>query len=324
MSALPNEHKPQRLVVMGASAGGVDALTEVVRGLPHNFAAPVLVVLHISARSPSMLAAILDRASPLPASTAADHERMEPGRIYVATPDLHLTVVDGHLALTAEARINGHRPSIDALFCSAAEAYGSEVIGVVLSGMRDDGTTGLAKIKEHGGMAVVQDPQDAQHPSMPLSAIAHIAADAILPAGDIAAALNAMVAAPAPGTNGHSHEPDGDVADPLYTICPDCGGVLTEKRRAGVTVFECHVGHAFAPQTLVDRQADEVESALWTAVRALEDREALLTRLAGQAGTRGLERSAESFGREARSASEQADAVRRAIGVLARVQADET
>lgn len=308
---------------MGASAGGVDALSEVVRGLPADFPAAVLVVLHISASSPSMLPQILDRASPLPAVAADDGSRLDGGHIYVARPDLHLKLEDGVMRLSAEARINGHRPAVDSLFCSAADAHGSAVIGVVLSGMRDDGTVGLARIKQCGGIAVVQDPEDAQYDSMPLSAIEHVAVDAIIPAHEIGPALGRLLAgqaltqALAGNGNGGSPEAHANPGDPLTTVCPDCGGVLTERREHGVTVFACHVGHSYSPGSLVDLQRSAVENALWTAVRALSDREALLHRLAGQSHARGQERSARSFARQAEAATKQADHVREAIAALA-------
>jgi two-component system chemotaxis response regulator CheB len=314
-------HAPHPVVVIGASAGGVDALSEVVRGLPADFAAPVLVVLHISASSPSMLPQILDRASPLPATAADDGMLLEPGHIYVARPDLHLEIEDGVARLTAGARINGHRPAVDSLFCSAADAHGAAVTGVVLSGMRDDGTVGLARIKERGGTAVVQDPEDAQYESMPLSAIEHVAVDAILPAREIGPALVRLLAGerlPVPGNgNGVIAQANGDPPDPLITVCPDCGGVLTERRENGVTVFTCHVGHSYSARSLTDLQRGAVENALWTAVRALEDRQALLDRLAQQALERGQERSARSFMRQAKVSTQQADHVREAIAALA-------
>ncbi|MCW2991547.1 MAG: CheB methylesterase [Solirubrobacterales bacterium] len=321
MATAETHHAPgaPSIVVMGASAGGVDALSDVVRGLPADFPAAVLVVLHISASSPSMLPQILDRASPLTAVAADDGAPLEAGCIYVARPDLHLKVEDGVARLTAEARVNGHRPAVDSLFCSAADARGPAVTGVVLSGMRDDGTVGLARIKECGGIAVVQDPEDAQHDSMPLSAIENVAVDAILPAREIGPALARFLSdstLPAHG-NGVPPPAESEVDNPLITVCPDCGGVLSERREHGLTVFTCHVGHAYSPHSLIDLQRSAVESALWTAVRALEDRQALLARLAEQSESRGQPHSARSFARQAQASTDQADRVREAIAALA-------
>jgi two-component system chemotaxis response regulator CheB len=313
------------VVVLGASAGGVDALSAVVRGFPADLPAAVLAVLHVSASAPSLLAQILDRASVLPAAAAQDGERLEPGRIYVAQPDLHLTVADGHVRLTAEARVNGHRPAVDPLFSTAAEAHGDGVVGVILSGMRDDGTVGLARIKACGGTTIVQDPADAHYEGMPASAIENVAVDAILAASEIGPAIAVLLAGgrlPTPAT-GNGHDPlgsatAGEQTTRLTTVCPDCGGVLTEHTESGVMVFRCHVGHSYTPNTLLDLQGNVTEAALWTAVRTLEDRQALLARMADMAEARGRERSAQHFRRQADLADEQADRVRGAISELAR------
>lgn len=180
------------LVVIGASAGGVEVLTRVVKGLPADLRAAVCIVLHIAPGSPSMLAHILDRAGPLPCLPARDGDPLREGVILVAPPDRHLAIEDGHARLTVGPRENGHRPSIDVLFRSAA-ALESRVIGVVLTGNRDDGSAGLAVIKASGGATIVQDPNDAMYAGMPASAIAQIAVDAIVPSALVASTIAAMV-----------------------------------------------------------------------------------------------------------------------------------
>ncbi|HEY2160089.1 MAG TPA: chemotaxis protein CheB [Solirubrobacteraceae bacterium] len=181
------------LVVIGASAGGVDVLRRVVSSLPADLPAAVCVVLHISADSPSALAGILARAGPLPCRAAADGDALRSWEIVVAPPDRHLTIGDGVVQVSDGPRENGHRPSVDVLFRSAATARGRRVAGVVLSGNQDDGAAGLAVIKEHGGAAIVQNPEDAVHPAMPRNAIARVRVDAIAPSALIGETIATVV-----------------------------------------------------------------------------------------------------------------------------------
>lgn len=181
------------LVVVGASAGGVEVLQRLASGLPADFPATLCVVLHISPGSPSMLAAILDRAGPLPCHQAVDGERLVPGAILVAPPDRHLVIGDGAVCVTAGPAENGHRPAVDVLFRTAAREQAGRVVGVVLSGNRNDGTAGLAEIKACGGAAIVQDPDDALYAGMPISALAHVRVDAVVPSAAMADTVLRMV-----------------------------------------------------------------------------------------------------------------------------------
>jgi two-component system, chemotaxis family, protein-glutamate methylesterase/glutaminase len=349
----PHEPDPigrPRVVVIGASAGGVETLLRVVSGLPADLNASVCIVLHLAPGAASSLPAILQRRSRLPCRAAVDGEPLCAGQILVGPPDHHLTIEDGHVVLTVGPRENGHRPSIDALFRTAAAAQGGRVIGVVLSGTRDDGTAGLAVIKAAGGTALVQDPEEAIYPGMPASALAAVAVDMVATSERMAAAIVEAVnhapperpdGAPAPGPShnpGHSdrpsaeHDPDHPVAlgnlglapepdpstlAPPATTCPECGGVLTERTEAGVAHWECRVGHRYSPESLADAQAEGVEAALWAAIRALEDRAALLERLGGQAEERGFAQSAHVFFGRAREAEAQAGVVRTALAQAA-------
>jgi two-component system chemotaxis response regulator CheB len=292
---------------MGASAGGVEALQAVIGGLPADFPAAVLVVLHVPRSAPSALPRILDRAGPLPARQAVDGEPLRPGRVYVAVPDHHLLVLDSRVRLSRGPAENGHRPAVDPLFRSAARAYGPRTVGVVLSGSRDDGAAGLLAIARAGGSVIVQDPADALHASMPAAAIERVPVDHVLPVAKIAEVL-AQVA----GTEVHDPAPElperqtyhAEIAmsdlEPVTTDqldatpagygCPQCGGALFELDGNPVPYYRCRVGHAWSPDSLLEEQAIATESALWMALRALEEKAALGRRMAR--GTDGYSRMA--------------------------------
>jgi two-component system chemotaxis response regulator CheB len=308
VSEEPERGTRRDVVVIGASAGGIEALRRLVGRLPRDLPAAVLVVLHMSASSPSALSGILGRAGPLPSRQARDGEDLVPGEILVAPPDHHLIVEGDHVLLTVGPRENNHRPSVDALFRSAADSARERVVGVVLSGMRDDGAAGLAVIKANGGLALVQDPEDALHPGMPQSAIDNVAVDAVLRCDDLAAAITDAA------WGGRPPARQGPVSDPipgheLTIVCPECGGVLSEHMEAGVPRWVCHVGHLYSPSSLNIAQGTEVERALWTVMRMLRDRAALLRRMADHALARGQHRIEQSFQDRAREADEQADSV---------------
>jgi two-component system, chemotaxis family, protein-glutamate methylesterase/glutaminase len=290
----------REVVVIGASAGGVEALTKVIRTLPLELPAAVFVVLHLAPGGYSVLASILDRAGPMPASAAQDGEKFERGHIYVCPPDVHMLVVDGEINLTRGPRENGHRPAIDPLLRSVARAFGARAIGVILSGTLDDGTAGLAFLKARGGGAIVQDPDDALYSGMPASAIAHVDVDRVVPAGGVADAICALIDEPIPlmGAVGGTDDPISDPNEPdLVTMlpdetlikehgmatnltCPECGGVLNLYENGSLMRFGCQVGHTYSPDSLFNGQAQSVESAMWAAIRTLEERADLLRRMA--------------------------------------------
>jgi two-component system, chemotaxis family, protein-glutamate methylesterase/glutaminase len=328
----PDRPRASGVVVVGASAGGVEALVELVRSLPPTFPHAVLVVLHVSPTGTSMLPAILARACMLPVLSPADGEPLRAGHVYVAPPDMHLVVEDSVLRLSQAPRENGHRPAIDPTMRTASAAYGDATVGIVLSGARDDGTAGLMAIKAGGGTAIVQDPDEALYPAMPLSALAHLTPDAVLPIG----AMATWILKHAPHNGAREDTPamaaEGNAADRLRPIaggqdapprsatgegtrftCPDCGGVLFERHEGDLERFECSVGHVFSIESLSNAQAEALENALWAAVRALEDRAAMLQRLAGRSRGNDHIRSAEAFERRAGEAVDRARTIREAI-----------
>ncbi|HEY2637740.1 MAG TPA: chemotaxis protein CheB [Solirubrobacteraceae bacterium] len=306
----------RRVVVVGASAGGVEALTSFIGALPEQLPAAVLVVLHVAPGGTSVLPGILDRAGPLPVGPSSDGEPLLEGRVYVATPDRHLALEDGLVRVPLGPRENGHRPAVDLLFRSAAATFGRGVVAVVLSGAQDDGTAGAAAVKAAGGRVVVQEPSEALYPSMPQSVLDHVSADAQAGAGELARLVARWVE---DGGSGMSGAGDDDQAAGLHEAgeagasgltCPECGGAIYVDTPNGVTQLTCHTGHAYSPDSFAVEQHRALESALWSAVRHLDERAALLVGLADRLGPGG---SAERFARAASDAGGQADVIRELI-----------
>jgi two-component system chemotaxis response regulator CheB len=327
------------IVVVGASAGGVQALQALVRGLPPDFAACMLVVVHVSPTGQSVLPMILSQAGRLPAEHARDNQRVEQAHIYVAPPDHHLTLKPhGRLAVSRRGpRENGFRPAIDPLFRTAARRYGARVIGVILTGGLDDGTLGLAHIKEHGGVAVAQDPAEAVFPSMPQSAINHVDVDHVLPVAGMASLLVRLVREPLPAgavAEGAQSVAESagqrDVAEagrarllsavdrgpPSNITCPECGGTLWELSDHSVVRYECHVGHSYTADSLLEGKSQELEATLWSALRALEESAELRRRLAVRMRNAPLPLQGlrEDYQRQAEEAEERASALRTLLG----------
>jgi two-component system, chemotaxis family, protein-glutamate methylesterase/glutaminase len=314
------------IVVVGASAGGVEALVELTRSLPDDLPAAVFVVLHVPSTGTSALPDILSRLGKLPATHVKDGEPIETGRIYVAPPGHQVLLRTGHVHLARGPRENGHRPAVDPLFRSAAREYASRVIGVVLSGALDDGTAGLAAIKGRRGLAVVQEPTDALYPGMPGSALANVQVDHVSPAasmGTLLARLTrepaAEMSGPAPADMNVEVEVEGFSLEavegehpgrPSGFSCPDCNGVLWEIQDGQLERFRCRVGHAWSPESLLTQQSEGLEAALWIALRSLEERAALSRRLAEPARRRGHLITATRFEEQAAEAQQAARLVR--------------
>jgi len=322
---------PRRIIVIGASAGGVEALTQVARGVPADIDAALFVTVHFPPTSASALPQILHRAGPLPAAHAANGELIEPGKIYVAPPDHHLLIFRDCMRLHRGPRENGNRPAVDPMFRSAALAYGPRVVGVILSGSLDDGTSGLLAIKRRGGIAVVQDPEEAIFPSMPESAIQHVPVDHVVKLDRLGALLGEL--ANQPPTEEEQVAFDDAEKDLEYSEidlarienpaehpgvlapfgCPDCGGTLWELREGELVRFRCRVGHAWTSDALLARQTETLDAALWTALRALEESASLNEQLADRARRRGNERLAEKLTDNATIATGRARIIREVL-----------
>lgn len=314
------------IIVIGASAGGVSALRTLTGGLPLDLPAAVFVVIHSAANGPGMLAEVLDNASSLPVAYAVDGEPIERGRIYLAPRNHHLLIKNGSVELSPGPRENRSRPAVDPLFRSAARAYGNRVIGTILTGNLDDGSRGLLLVKQHGGLAVVQDPNDALYPGMPSSALDYVAVDHVVPLARMAELFGELTREALPeGASNTSSRPTraDEVVDPdtereqpgarSSFICPECGGSMRETQQKGFLHYRCHVGHAFGGQTLLDQQSQAVEAALWTALRTLEDHAALRRRLAENARTHNLGTSAANFTESAEDVGRQAEVLRKLL-----------
>jgi two-component system chemotaxis response regulator CheB len=320
------------IIVIGASAGGVGALSQLVHRLPADLAASLFVVLHVPAHGTSRLPLILTRNGPLPARHPVDGEAIAPGTIYVAPPDQHMLIRPGQVRLSRGPGENGHRPAIDPLFRTAAGSYGGRVIGVVLSGALDDGSAGLVAIKRRGGVALVQDPDEALYPGMPRSALESGAVDHCLSVAGIAAALSTLVGDPV-GDDGGPMPDDLEIESKIAAFeqeslrdtnrpgtpsgfgCPDCGGSLWELRDGELVRFRCRVGHAWTVGSLLAEQSESVETAIWTAFRALEERAALCDRVGERLRRREgpIATAAARFEEQARAARSRAALLRRLL-----------
>jgi two-component system, chemotaxis family, protein-glutamate methylesterase/glutaminase len=310
-------------VGIGASAGGIEALQRLMHALPEDPAAAICVVVHIPATSRSLLAEIVARQTMLPVKAAIDGEQLVDGHVYVAPPDLHLRVRRGRIELDRGPKENGVRPAIDPLLRSAAAGYGKRAIAVVLSGSLSDGAGGAAAVAAAGGAVLVQRPDDAVVPSMPESALAAVPAAFSLTAPELAYEI-ARRAAKFAATN--SEELPVPVDDPAIAesrrvpegppaglTCPECHGPLWRLREGEPERYRCRVGHAFDEDALLDGKGAAIESALWMALEALEERGELLEKVADRLAASGRGSAAELYRERARGAAERAELVR---GVL--------
>lgn len=318
------------IIVIGCSVGGVEALQKLVAGFPEKFRASLFVVLHVAPQTPSLLPDILTRAGSLRASHPRDGEVFRRGHIYVAPPDYHLLIEDGRMRVTRGPKENRHRPAVDPLFRSAARWHGRRVIGVILSGSLDDGTAGLLSIKKRGGLTVVQDPDEALAPNMPRSAIENVAVDHVVPAARMSSLLAELAAQHVSenGAGGSSRlaketeiaelemdaiEDEKRPGTPSQFACPECGGVLWDLNEEEIMRFRCRVGHAFTAESLSAEQNQAVESALWAAMRALEEGASLAQKLAEQAEGRKQPRLVKRFQEQAKDKMDQAEVLRKLI-----------
>ncbi len=288
------------LIVIGASAGGVEAILQLVRELPADLPAAICLVQHTAATAQSYLPELLMKAGPLPAIHAVDQQIIETRHIYVAPPDYHMIAERGRLRLEKGPRVNHTRPAIDPLFRSAANAYGPRLIGVLLSGRLDDGAAGMLAISQHGGTTIAQEPAEALYPDMPRSAIFLDHVKYILPLVEIADVLNRLTREKSYSETGgetvreseidtgaqlvdqdiHREEAGELVNAPTAFVCPDCNGPLWELRDGRLLQFRCRIGHLFSPEVLLAEHGENIETAQWNVVRTMEEHASLKRRMA--------------------------------------------
>jgi two-component system, chemotaxis family, protein-glutamate methylesterase/glutaminase len=315
------------IIVIGASAGGLETLKRLLAAVPADLPASLFVVLHTADHEPGILARVLASASALPVVTAEEGQAFARGHIYVAPPDKHLLIGRDHLHVRRGPRENGFRPAIDPLFRSAAVSCTTRVIGVVLTGLLNDGTSGMRAIKRCGGLAIVQHPRDAAYDEMPRNAIRHAAIDHVLPLDEIAKILAARAREP--------HPPKGEIPDDIRAealiaaqevrhmepsgsgilspiTCPECHGAMHEIKDGELVRYRCHTGHAFTLETLGAIQKEAWERALYGALRAQQERASLVRRLANEAEDRG-KAEAVHLHRRAGTYEEGAELLRRLI-----------
>jgi two-component system chemotaxis response regulator CheB len=321
------------IIVIGASAGGVEALSELVEHLDENIQAAVFVVLHTSPHYPSHLPDILNKSGRLKAIHPKDGSDFQYGGIYIAPPDYHLLLEKDKVLIKKGPKENRFRPSIDALFRSAAYVYGHRVIGVVLSGMLDDGTSGLWTIKRLGGITVIQDPEKAQFPSMAINVLDHVKVDYKESVPEMAALLNKLTKKSVPekpsvtakemdllkmdvviASGGKALEMGIMEQGKLSTFtCPECHGALVGFKEGKIIRFRCHTGHAYSLDSLLSGVTDSIEKMLYQTLRGMEEVNMILKAMEKIYKESGNKKTANIITRKLKRIDENSERVRRMI-----------
>ncbi|QKZ13820.1 chemotaxis protein CheB [Spirosoma sp. KUDC1026] len=323
----------RNIIVVGASAGGIEAFQQLMAGLPPDLDAALFIVWHMAPTVRGVLPQLLSRFTTIPVAHAYDNEPVQMGRIYVAPPDHHLLIENGHVRVTHGPKENRFRPAIDPLFRSAAYAYGNRVMGVLLSGALDDGTAGLWAIKHRGGLALVQDPQEALVAAMPENAIRQVAVDYVLPVAQLTTQLVQLTGEHVSETPQVSMEENektkteiriaadetalglnlSEYGQPSRYACPECHGVLTQLKEGPLARFRCHTGHAYSADTLLAAITEQIEDSLYGAIRGVDESVILLNRLGDQLADANQPRKAGIYFQKAQEALRRGELIRQAI-----------
>ncbi len=316
----------RNIIVIGASAGGVYALKELMASLPPDFDATIFLVVHVSPHSPSYLPDILNHVGPIKAVHPKDGELIQPGHIYVAPPDHHLLIEYDQVIVKKGPKENRFRPSIDALFRSAAYTYGPRVIGIVLTGMLDDGTSGMWSVKRLGGICIVQEPEEAMYASMPNHVMEYVAVDFVVPVSKMAMLLSDLITEWVPDrpdvvqeelkrieTEVNIAAQDNafdmgilDMGELTPLTCPECNGVLVNIKEGKLIRYRCHTGHAYTASSLLAETTKVVEESFWKGIRALEETVILLDQSSKHFEEGGNREAAEQFAQKSRETQERA------------------
>ena len=320
----------QRIIVIGASAGGFDALKKIVQNLPPDFSASIFIVWHMSPDICGVLPQVFNRLNTIAASNAHDNEEIKPNRIYVAPPDHHMLLEKGKIRITNGPKENRFRPAVDPLFRSAAYTYGSRVIGIILSGALDDGTAGLWTVKKYGGITIVQDPMEAEVPSMPESAMREVQIDHCVGVSEMPQLLVRLIKEPiiqnAIVMNDDQTKKEIEIAEEVQGIrngklkfgdlspytCPECHGVLSRLQDDNIVRYRCHTGHAYSVEVLMASITEKIEDSLYCAIRCMDESIFLLNHLGDHSAAANNPQLAALYFKKAKEADDRSQPVRKA------------
>jgi len=321
----------EHIIVIGASSGGLEAIKTIVQNLPPGFSTPVFIVWHMSPDIHGILPQVLNRLNNIYAAHAYDNEAIQPNRIYIAKPDHHLIIENNRMRVTRGPKENRFRPAVDPLFRSAAYTYGNRVIGIVLSGALDDGTAGLVTVKRYGGVTVVQDPGDAEVPSMPRNAMREVEVDYAVPAAEIANLLVSLaLKKPNENTvvmNDEQIKKEIEIAAEENALqkgifdygkltpytCPECHGVLSQLKEGSLVRYRCHTGHAYSLDTLIQSITENIEDNLYNVLRSMDESIMLLNNIGDHLAEANQPKLAALYFQKAKEAEDRSQLVRKAI-----------
>jgi two-component system chemotaxis response regulator CheB len=322
--------KKRNIIVIGASAGGFEAFKKIIKGLPADFDASIFIVWHMSPDVLGVLPQVLNKQNTILAAHAYDNEEIKPNRIYVAPPDHHLLVEEGKVRVTRGPKENRFRPAVDPLFRSAAYAYGNRVIGVILSGALDDGTAGLWTVKHYGGIAIVQDPMDAEVPSMPQNAMREVDIDYCVGVSELPQLLvrlsNEPITENADVMKDEQTKKEIEIAAEENALdrqilqfgdfspyaCPECHGVLSKLQNGNIIRYRCHTGHAYSPDALIASITEGIEDSLYSAMRGMDESIIFLNQVGDQYSEANQPQLAALYFQKAKEAYERSKLVRKA------------